>query len=138
MNRIPEEVRVFAGAAAFGLIVGAVYWLVAYEPAGTVLLVGFGIATAVAAVIPWARSEKRGGAADLGLLGAEPGRIPAPAYGPLQIGLGGGLVALGLAFNPLLLLTGLVVMIIGARYWLEAVMREADSVAARDRPRPPS
>ncbi len=138
MNRVPEELGVFAGAAAFGLVVGGVYWLVAYEPAGTVLLVGFGIATAVAAVIPWARSKKPGGGADLGLLGAEPGRIPAPAYGPLQIGLGGGLVALGLAFSPLLLLTGLVVMVIGARSWLEAVMREADSVAARDRRSPPA
>lgn len=138
MNRMPEEVLVFTGAAAFGLIVGAVYWLVSYEPAGTVLLVGFGIATAVAAVTPWAKSKKAGGAADLGLLGVEPGRIPAPTYGPLQIGLGGALVALGLAFSPLLLVTGLIVMVIGARYWLEAVMREADSIAARDRREPPS
>jgi hypothetical protein len=39
----------------------------------------------------------------------------------------------------LLVLMGLVVMVIGARYWLEAAMREADSTAARDRSgRPPS
>jgi hypothetical protein len=139
MIRLPEEVLVFARLAAFGLIVGTVYWFVAYEAAGTVLLLGFGIATAVAAIILWVRSRKIAGAADHGLLGTDPGPIPAPAYAPVHVGVGAGLVALGLAFSPLLVLTGLVVMVIGARYWLEAAMREADSVAARDRPGgPPS
>jgi Cytochrome c oxidase subunit IV len=133
MIRLPEEVLVFARLAAFGLIVGTVYWFVAYEAAGTVLLLGFGIATAVAAIILWVRSRKIAGATDHGLLATDPGPIPAPAYAPFHIGVGAGLVALGLAFSPLLVLTGLVVMVIGARYWLEAAMREADSVAARDR-----
>jgi hypothetical protein len=44
MSRVPEEVLVFARPAAFGLIVGAVYWFVSYERAGTVLLLGFGTA----------------------------------------------------------------------------------------------
>jgi hypothetical protein len=139
MIRLPEEVLVFARLAAFGLIVGMVYWFVAYETAGTVLLLGFGIATAVAAAILWARSRRVGGAADEWPLGGEPGSIPAPAYAPFHIGVGAGIVALGLAFGPLLALTGFVILVIGARHWLEAAMREADSSAARDRQNlPPS
>jgi hypothetical protein len=143
MIRLPEEVLVFARLAAFGLIVGTVYWFVAYETAGTVLLIGFGIATAVASAIVWAGSRKAGGVADDWPLGSEHGPIPAPAYAPFHIGLGAGIVALGLAFGPLLVLTGFVIMVIGGRYWLEAAMREADSSAdssaAKDGPSfPPS
>jgi hypothetical protein len=139
MIRLPEEVLVLARLAAFGLVVGTVYWFVAYEAAGTVLLLGFGIATAVAALIIWVRSRKPGGAAEGWPLGRDPGPIPAPAYAPFHIGVGAGIVALGLAFSPLLVLTGIIVMVIGARYWLEAAMREADSMAAQDRQgRPPS
>jgi hypothetical protein len=131
--RVPEEVLVFTRLAAFGLIVGTVYWFVAYEAAGTVLLLAFGIATAVASIILWVRSRKERGETELWLLGKEHGPIPAPAYAPFHVGVGAGIVALGLAFSPLLVLTGLVVMVIGARYWLEAAMRESDSVAPQDR-----
>jgi hypothetical protein len=132
--RLPEEVLVFARLAAFGLIVGTVYWFVAYETAGTVLLIGFGIAAAVAAAILWAKSRKAGGAAGEWPLGGDPDPIPAPAYAPFHIGLGAAIVALGLAFGPLLLPLGFVILLIGARYWLEAAMGEADARAARDRP----
>ena len=42
-----QETRVFLGMAAFGFAVGVIYWFVSYEPAGTILLIGFGLATAV-------------------------------------------------------------------------------------------
>jgi hypothetical protein len=139
MIRLSEEVLVFVRLAAFGLIVGTVYWFVAYEVAGTVLLLGFGIATAVASIILWVRSRRVAGGAEHGLPGAEPSPIPGPAYAPFHIGVGAGVVALGLAFSPLLVVTGLVVIVIGARYWLEAAMREADSMADQDRQgRPPT
>lgn len=139
MIRLPEEVVVFARLAAFGLIVGTVYWFIAYETAGTVLLLGFGIATAVASITLWARTRNAGGEAGGWPLGRDPGPIPAPAYAPFHVGAGAGIVALGVAFGPLLVLPGLVIMVIGARYWLEAAMREADSGAARDpQERPPS
>ncbi len=78
-------------------------------------------------------------AADEWPLGRDPGPIPAPAYAPFHVGLGAGIVALGLAFGPLLVVAGLVILGIGARYWLEAAMREADAMAARDRQdHPPS
>lgn len=141
MRRLREEVIVFARLAAFGIIVGAIYWFVAYETAGTVLLIAFGIASGVAAAILWARSRKSGNAVDEGLFGTEPGPIPAPAFAPFHVGAGAGIVALGLAFGPLLLLTGLVIMVIGARYWLDAAMREADAttegVRNADQLRPP-
>lgn len=139
MIRLAEEVLVFARLAAFGLVVGAIYWFISYEAAGTVLLIGFGIATAVATAIIWARSRKVRRVAGEWPLDGEPDPIPAPAYAPFHIGIGAAIMALGLAFGPLLLLTGLVIVVIGARYWLEAAMREADATTVRDRQgRPPS
>lgn len=142
MSRPPEEVLVFVRPAAFGIIVGTIYWFVAYETAGTILLLGFGIASAFASVMLWARSRhlpgkapggEADGAASEGPFGVEHDRVPAPAYAPFYVGVGAGVVALGLAFGPLLLLTGLVVLVIGARYWLEAAMREADATALAER-----
>jgi cytochrome c oxidase subunit IV len=139
MIRLPEEVLVFGRMAAFGLIVGIAYWFIAYEPAGTLLLLGFGAATAVASAILWIRSRAARRTADGWPIGAEPGRIPAPAYAPFFIGVGGGIVALGVAFGPLLVVIGAVVAVIGARLWLEAAMREADPSVVQDEPdSPPS
>jgi hypothetical protein len=109
MIRLREEVAVFGRLAGFGLIVGAIYWFVAYEAAGTVLLLGFGIASAVVTAVLWARSrhlrvQAAGGESDgdagAGPFSDEPDRIPAPAYAPLIVGIGAGVVALGLAFGP--------------------------------------
>ena len=44
-----QETRVFVLMAIFGFVVAAIYWFVSYESAGTVLLGGFGLATAVIA-----------------------------------------------------------------------------------------
>jgi hypothetical protein len=131
VSRFPEEVLVFGRLAAFGIIVGGAYWFVSYEPAGTVLLLGFGVATGVGAVLLWVNARHAGpagrGSAEGGPFLNEPGRIPAPAFAPFHVGAGLGMVALGLAFGPLLVLTGVVIAVIGARYWLEAAMREADA-----------
>jgi hypothetical protein len=143
MSRVPEEVLVFARPAAFGLIVGAVYWFVSYERAGTVLLLGFGTASGFASVMIWLRSRRarrsvRASGADVDRADwpfhEDTARVPAPGYAPFIVGLGAGVGALGLAFGPLLLLSGLIVLLIGARYWLEAAMRETDATAAQERP----
>ena len=135
MSRLAEEVLVFGRLAAFGLIVGAIYWFVSYEAAGTVLLLAFGAASGVATVIMWAGSRHLpgpvvegdvAGATTEGPFGDEHARIPGPAYAPFIVGVGLGVVAIGLAFGPLLLVTGIVVVVIGARYWLESVMRDTD------------
>ena len=41
----PQEVTFFLFLAAFALVITIVYWFASYEPAGTVLLAGFTIAT---------------------------------------------------------------------------------------------
>jgi hypothetical protein len=130
VSRLSEEVLVFGRLAAFGIIVGVAYWFISYEPAGTVMLVGFGAANAVATVAMWAASRhlpRAGDATDARPFAIEPGRIPAPAFAPFHVGAGLGVIALGLAFGPLVVLTGVVIFVIGARYWLEAAMREADA-----------
>ena len=134
MIRLPEEVLFFARIAAFGLIVGAVYWFVAYEPAGTVMLLGFGVASSVASAILWSRSREAEPTGDGWPIGRDPGRIPAPAFAPLSIGVGAGIVALGLALGPLLVVIGLAVALTGARSWLAAAMREADPSVVGDGP----
>ena len=45
----PQETKFFLVIAAWGVFVAVVYWFVAYEPAGTVLLGGLGLASAVVA-----------------------------------------------------------------------------------------
>ena len=41
----PQEVTVFLFLGAFALVIGVIYWFASYEAAGTVLLIGFAIAT---------------------------------------------------------------------------------------------
>lgn len=134
MMRLPEEVLFFVRIAAFGLIIGVVYWFVAYEAAGTVMLLGFGAASAVASAVLWFRSREAERTADGWPIGRDPGRIPAPAFAPLFVGVGAGTVALGLALGPLLVVIGLAVAVTGARSWLAAAMREADPSVVEDGP----
>ena len=65
------------------------------------------------------------GATREGPFGDEHGRVPAPAYAPFIVGAGLGVVAFGLAYGALLLVTGIIVVVIGARYWLESAIRDA-------------
>jgi hypothetical protein len=46
----PQETRVFLAMSAFGIAVGVIYWFLAYEIAGTILLLGFGLATGLIGV----------------------------------------------------------------------------------------
>ena len=61
-----DEVRLFGRLSLYALVVGTIYWFVSYEVAGTVLLLGFGLATGLAFIILWRRDRKvraRGGRA---------------------------------------------------------------------------
>ena len=124
-NRLSPEVSLFARMAAFGLIVGVGYWLLTGETAGTVMLVGFGVASLVAAV-----------AVFVGLRGAarqpvdDPGAAsaaipPTPGWAPLLVAIGLGGVALGLAFGPWLSIAGVLVAARSAKAWLDATVDEA-------------
>ena len=136
MRSPSDEAVLFGRLAIFGLVVGVVYWFLTYETAGTVLLVGFGVASAVASVALW-RTPSRS-ALDAGLPhgvvsdGSRDERIPAPAFAPLIVAAGVAITGLGLALGPLILPAGVVVGIIGARYWLEAAIAEAEATASAD------
>ena len=45
--RSPTEARVFQGIAALAVVVAGAYWFVSYEPAGTLLLSGFAVASGI-------------------------------------------------------------------------------------------
>lgn len=131
MRHPSDEAVLFGRLAIFGLVVGVVYWFLTYETAGTVLLIGFGVASTLATISLWTappRSALQAGLAD----GDQPAggtdeRIPAPAFAPLIVGAGVAISALGLALGPLILPIGIVVGAIGGRYWLEAAIAEAEA-----------
>lgn len=142
MRHPSDEAVLFGRLAIFGIVVGVAYWFLTYETAGTVLLIGFGVASTVATISLWSttpRSAVGAGARDgEPATGSRDERIPAPAFAPLIVGAGVAITALGLALGPLILPVGIVVGVIGARYWLEAAIAEADaggdrSQAARER-----
>jgi uncharacterized membrane protein YfcA len=131
-----DEARLFVRMAAFGLIVGTGYGLLTREAAGSVLLLAFGIASALVAVaiIVSGRSGRReAGAA------AEPqDQATNPGWAPLEVGIGLGGLALGAAFGPWLAIGGLLVVLVGARGWLDAVDGAADAARRSSLPGPGS
>jgi len=139
MRRPSDEAVLFGRLAIFGLVVSVAYWFLTYESAGTALLIGFGVASAVASVSLWTKPPPS--AVDAGLpdgdvaAGSGVERIPAPAFAPLIVGAGVAITALGLALGPLILPVGVVVGLIGARYWLEAAMAEAEAGGDRSKER---
>lgn len=154
----PEEVWFFFRVAAYAFFIGTVYWFVSYEPTGTMLLYGFGIAGGATTIILARRAHEVGtgheaGAvaaaagrseADLsanGPFGDERGRIPAPSYAPFMIGLGVGAMGLGLVFGPWLIGMGVLLFVVGGTDWLLAAGREYRSMeepVERERERPRS
>jgi hypothetical protein len=142
------ETRVFLLMAVFGLAVAVIYWFLSYEVAGTVLLVGFGLATAViAAKLAVDRGPRRLGrpvapAADAASPDAadrpfadDTGRLPGATIAPFAVGAGVALVALGLVFGLAPLIVGLLPLGWGAWQWLtsaadELIATEEDEGAA--------
>jgi hypothetical protein len=133
---LSDEAKVFGRMSIFGIIVGAVYWFLTYEAAGTALLLGFGLAAGVATAAIFVRSRGAGSDAETaggevaGGESAEP--FPEPGWAPLVISVGLGGLALGAAFGPWLTIAGLLVAIGGGASWLGSAIREAAS--ARETP----
>jgi hypothetical protein len=164
----PQEVRFFLLLSAFGIIVGLIYWFVAYESAGTVLLLGFGVATgliglrlAADPVSRLVRERSRAAAADTipGGEGTgagtgnvdrpfldETGRLPDETIAPFAVGFGVAIAATGLIFGPAPVIVGLLPLGWGAWSWLsgaraELDAQERDDVLATERatePAPPT
>ena len=137
MRALSPEVTLFARMATFGIVVGAVYWFLTYEVAGTVLLSAFGLASALAAVAVYVggrfagRRSRADGAAAASPPEAEP--VPRPGWAPLGIALGLGAVALGAAFGPWLAIAGALVAVRSAKSWLDTAVEETDEARGRSR-----
>ena len=141
----PQEVRFFLLLSAFGIVVGVIYWFVAYESAGTVLLLGFGAATGLIAlrlaVDPASRlvrERARATAADTIAAGEgtggvdrpfldETGRLPDETIAPFAVGAGVAIAATGLIFGPAPVIVGLLPLAWGAWAWLSAARAELDA-----------
>ena len=147
-----QETRVFVFMAIFGFIVAAIYWFVSYESAGTVLLGGFGLATAVIAARLAADPESRRlrriargrsqveprdaalpGGTDVtggGTGGVdrpfsdESGRLPNTTIAPFAVGLGVAVAATGLVFGLAPVVVGALPLAWGAWAWLSASRAE--------------
>jgi hypothetical protein len=127
-----EEIAVFARSAVYFGVIGAVYWFLTYEVAGSMLLVGSALASAFVAIV--LRLGLRGQqtvAADAsevrpdGPFGDESGVLPAPTAAPLGVAFGLALVVLGLVFTGALVLAGAILVLLASREWLRAAMSES-------------
>jgi hypothetical protein len=139
-----DEVKLFGRLSLYALVVGTIYWFVSYEFVGTVMLLGFGLATGLAFIILFRRDRKvraaraaggtmtegtagpGPGAGPDGPFGDESGPVPTRSAAPLIVGFGIAVIALGGAFGPWFAITGLVPVLIGAADWLRAANRELD------------
>ncbi len=127
------EVGFFGRLSAYALVVGVVYWLLSYETAGTVLLLGFGFSTGLAFLVlrggehagrgPNATRDDVPGRPD-GPFGDESGPVPGRSVAPLAVGFGVAVIALGGAFGPWFVIVGVLPLLIGAVDWLRAANRE--------------
>src|SRR6266545_5214588 len=122
-----EEITVFARSAVYFGVIGAAYWFLTYEVAGSMLLVGSALASASVAIV--LRLGLRGQdtvAADAsevrpdGPFGDEAGVLPAPTAAPLGVAFGLALVVLGLVFTGALVLAGAILVLLASREWLRA------------------
>jgi len=130
-----EELRFFLRTAVYAVLIGAVYWFVSYEVAGSVLLAFVVLATLAFVTVagafarraprpivshggsPWSRAgrllnrvlgfeEPRGVAADPLAAGLEP--IPTGSIWPPIAGVAALALMMGLVYGPWLLLPGVV------------------------------
>jgi hypothetical protein len=156
----PQEVRFFLLLSVFGIVVGVIYWFVAYESAGTVLLLGFGAATGLIALrlgidpasrlvrerarataeepaadpIPAAEGTGSGtGGVDRPFLD-ETGRLPDETIAPFAVGAGLAIAATGLIFGPAPVIVGLLPLAWGAWAWLSGARAELDAQERDDIP----
>ena len=131
-RRLPAEVGILGAMSAYAFFLGVVYWLVSYEVAGTVLLLGFGLATGIgfAVLRLGARDAERrhpdraGPEAAEGPFHDESGAIPTRSIAPLVVGFGVAVAALGLVFGVWFLIGGAIPIVAGGIAWLRSAEDE--------------
>lgn len=136
--RSPTEARVFQGIALLAAIVATIYWFVSYEAAGTLLLLGFAVASGVIGLLlanagsDWraSASRRRSYDPDRPFLD-ERGRIPSPTLAPFAVGIGAAVALLSLVFGPAPLLVGVLPLAWGAADWLRRASAELDAQEPR-------
>ncbi len=109
-------VRILVGTAAFGLVVGTIYWFISYEAAGTTLLLALGIAPLILAVyVERDRRDKPTLPEDLpdarpqDAAGENVGSFPAESVWPIVLAGASVLVLGGVVYGLALLVVGLLV-----------------------------
>jgi hypothetical protein len=137
---MPEEAAFFGRSGLFGVALAAIYWFVSYEIVGTVMLGGFGLATAAAFLVLGrsargarlhARNTGKNGTDDAletaseAPFADEGGPVPLSSAAPLWVGLGLAVMGLGLAFGVWFVLAGLVPLALGASSWLSTEIGES-------------
>jgi hypothetical protein len=113
-------VRILVGTAAFGLVVGAIYWFVSHEAAGTTLLLALGIAPLILAV--YVERDRRAAGVDKATLpedlpdarpedvaGEDVGSFPAESVWPIVLAGASVLVLGGVVYGLALLVVGFLV-----------------------------
>jgi Cytochrome c oxidase subunit IV len=134
--RSPIEARIFQVIAMLALVVGVVYWFVSYEAAGTLLLIGFAVASGIIGLLlanagsDW-RDTARGRRDPERPLLDERGRIPSPTLAPFAVGIGASIALLSLVFGPAPLLVGVLPLAWGAADWLRRASAELDAQEPR-------
>ena len=120
------EWRLFAGAAAFFTVTGSIYWFVAYEHAGTVMLAACVLAFLMVGVWLLLQSRRHGLRPEDGDAGPEGvaeeiGYFPSSSVWPFLLSCGAVVLAVGFVFSYALVAAGAVLLgvsIVG--YCLEA------------------
>jgi hypothetical protein len=158
----PQETRFFLIIAGWAAALGAIYWIVSGEVAGTALLAGLALAAGAMAVWlirgrpPALRTGSRRGDGRTsslespGVAPSEPdtsgggtagidrpfhdesGRIPDATLAPFAFGLGVALIALGPVFGLAPVAVGVVPLVWGASGWLGDARAELDETEFED------
>jgi len=139
-----EELRLFLRTALYALAAGVVYWLVSYEPAGTVLLVALTVALVafIAMATAFAPTAVGGGSRGRGALGTVnrilgfdeapnaaapleggPELIPTASPWPIISAAGAVVIGLGVIFGPWLVVPGVVLLAAALVGWITQLGR---------------
>ena len=139
-----DDAALLLRVAVFGLVAGAVYWFVSYEPLGTVALLLLGVGPGFAGLfIMWHRRGADDGDRSLPELlrrfaGAPPqdapgpkslesrdvAVLPLPSIWPFAASFGLAMAGSGLIFGLWLVILGLGVALYSGWGWIAAIVRE--------------
>jgi hypothetical protein len=144
---MPEEMRFLLRAGAYGIGIAVIYYALSQEIAGTILMLGFGLASIALFGIVWWERRRHGWqvtgrpwrwallppATENGGLTDERALLPAASLAPITLALGIALAALGLVFGPWLVGAAIVPLLLGIRGWVADAGREYRQMEAADR-----